>query len=178
MSRGSIIGKIVAEIALQNYEDETPLADKVNYAIERGIPDDIRPWFLAQLSDKPLTGKQGLKLIGWIFKNTKRAEINLTNIKKLRQARREQIIDTVKENLPTQAVMAHITNEQLEVYKFSEEVTEHLIPYLAQTIKRDEATIKIGLQWSLHSKLITEDDMQWLLRYAKPVNEYVQLMLI
>jgi hypothetical protein len=176
--KGSILARIVKDISLASYSDDTPLSAKVDKTLKDAIPPDVYGWFMGEVCPPILSGSQGLKLIGWLFKNVKRAELNLVHIKMIRQARREQFIDIVKDNLPTPAVMAHVTIEQLEAYTFNEDVGENLIPYIAEVIKRDRETVMIALQWSLRAKYITDDDLKWMLRYCRPVSEYTQLLLI
>src|SRR5678809_490736 len=109
MKKGSILSRIVKEISLANFADETPLSDKVSWTITQAIPEDIFGWFINEISPPPLSNSQGLKLLGWLFTDIKKAKINLKHIGLIRQARREQFIDYVTENLPTPAVMANTT---------------------------------------------------------------------
>jgi len=178
MKKGSILSRIVKEISLANFADETPLSDKVSWTITQAIPEDIFGWFINEISPPPLSNSQGLKLLGWLFTDIKKAKLNLKHIGLIRQARREQFIDYVTENLPTPAVMANTTKEHLEAYKFDSDMLEILIPYLAKVVKRDEPTVQVALRWAMVGKLINDDDCRWMLRYCKPVSEYEQLLLI
>lgn len=177
MRKGTILSRIVSDIALSNYLDESPLSDRINYAIEKALPDDIREWFLEEIGATNLSGKQGLKLVKWLFSDHKKAIIDLKHIRLIRQARREQIVEIVRENLPTPAVMANVTKDQLEKYNLTEEVASDIIDYLATTIRRDRETVIIALQWATNSKHLTKEDINWLRRYSKPIAEYTQLLL-
>lgn len=176
--KGSILAQIVKEISLASYVDDTPLSTKTDKTLRAAIPPDIYDWFMGEVCPPTLSGSQGLKLLGWLFKSLKKAEINLNHIKLIRQARREQFIEIVRENLPTPAIMANVTKDQLEAYKNFRHKESDLIPYLAKILKRDDETIVVSLQWTLRGKLITENDLDWMLRYCKPVSEYTQLLLI
>lgn len=163
---------------MANYEDDTPLSSKVEWFLRQALPDDIYAWFLEQIGEKPLTGRQGMRLVQWLCIDVKKAIINKNNVKKIRKARKEEFIEVIKQNLPTPGIMANVTKDQLEGYEFEESVTSILIPHLSLTLKRDEATVTIALQWSLRGKLISQDDMQWMVRYCKPANEFEQVLLL
>lgn len=178
MNKGSILGRIVKEISLASYADDTPLSDKIEQTLVAAIPSDVYQWFMEEIAPPPLSNTQGKKLLSWLFKNIKKAELDLNHIKLIRQARREQFIDIVKENLPTPATMAHVTSEHLEAYELGGDYEQELAPYLANIIKRDIATIMVSLQWSLKAGAISDNDLKWMLRYCKPVSEYQQLLLI
>src|SRR5688572_21373587 len=178
MKQGSILSRIAKEISLSNYADDTPLSSKIELTIKAAIPADIYEWFMGEIAPPPLSNSQGLKLLGWLFKNIRKAELDLKHIGLIRQARREQFIEIVKENLPTVAIMSYVTREQLERQEFSEDIVFDLIPYLAKSVKRDEETVTIAIQWAIQEKVISMDDCLWMLRYCKPVSEYTQLLLI
>lgn len=176
--KGSILGKIAKEVSLSSYADDTPLSEKIEHTLSQAIPGDVYEWFMGEIAPPSLSNTQGKKLLSWLFKNIKKAELDLGHIKLIRQARREQFIDVVRENLPTPAIMANVTKDQIQAAEFPLDVTFDLIPYLAKTIKRDEDTITIAIKWAMTSKYISEDDLLWMLRYCKPVSEYQQLLLI
>lgn len=178
MKKGSIIGQIVKEISLANYDDDTPLSHRVEWFLGQAIPEDIYHWFMAQIGEKPLSGKQGRRLVEWLCKDVKKAIINQEHIKKIRKARREDFLEILRENLPSQAVMVNITAQQLEAVEFNENVVFYLVPFLSNALKRDEDTITIGLQWCLTEKVLTVNDLHWMTRYCKPVNEFQQLLLL
>lgn len=178
MKRGSILGRIVKEISLHNYADDTPLTAKLHNTLRAAIPQDVYDWFMGEIGPIPLSGSQGKKLLSWLFKNISRAELNLNHIKLIRQARKEQFIEILKENLPTQATMAHVSFEHLEAFQIDNETRETLIPYLSNIIKRDNETILVSIQWSIKSGAISTEDLKWMLRYCRPVSEYEQLLLI
>jgi hypothetical protein len=178
MKQGSILGRIAKEISLSDYADDTPLSVKIDGTIKAAIPADVYDWFIGEIAPPPLSNSQGLKLLGWLFKNIKRAELDLKHIALIRQARREQFIEAVKEHLPTVATMAHVTEDHLSNYIFEEGIATDLVPYLSHIIKRDVETITVSLQWSMKDKAITIDDCKWMMRYCKPVSEYTQLLLI
>jgi hypothetical protein len=178
MRQGSILGRIAKEVSLSNYLDDTPLSAVVDKTLRAAIPIDVYDWFMKEICPPVLSGRQGRQLLSWLFKNIKKAEIDLNHIKLIRQARRESIIDIIKDNLPTPATMAHVTTEHLEAYQIEDCIKEELIPYLAGIIKRDEQTILVSIQWSLKAGAIGSDDLHWMLRYCKPVSEYIQLNLI
>jgi hypothetical protein len=178
MKRGSILGRIVKEVSLSNHADDTPLTSKVDHTLKQAIPGDVYGWFMGEIAPPPLSGSQGLRLLGWLFKNIVKAELNLQHIKMIRQARREEFIEIVRENLPTVATMAHVTKEHIVSYNIPDEVKEYLVPYLSKILKRDVETIMVAMQWALKAKSISEDDCLWMIRYCKPVSEYQQLLLI
>jgi len=178
MKQGSILGRIVKEVSLEAYANDTPLTAKIEGTLKAAIPADVYNWFMGEIAPPPLSNSQGLKLLGWLFKNIRRAELDLKHIGMIRQARREQFIEILKQNLPTQAIMANVTKDQIQGAEFPLDVTFDLIPYLSKTVKRDEDTVTIALQWARNSKAITDDDLKWMLRYCKPVSEYTQLLLI
>lgn len=178
MKQGSILGRIAKEISLSNYADDTPLTIKIEQTLHAAVPADIYDWFMGEIAPPPLSGSQGLKLLGWLFKNIKRAELDLKHISLIRQARREQFIEIIRDNLPTQATMAHVTKEHLEAYDMGQLANEQLVPYLAKHLKRDEQTVLIAISWAIKAKDISPDDCLWMLRYCKPVSEYTQLLLI
>lgn len=178
MKQGSILGRIAKEISLAAYASDTPLSAKIEGTIKAAIPTDVYEWFMGEIAPPPLSNNQGLKLLGWLFTDIKRAKLDLKHIGLIRQARREQMIELLKENLPTPAIMANVTKDQIQGAEMPLDVTFYLIPYLAKTLKRDEDTVTIAISWALRAKTISEDDLKWLLRYCKPVSEYTQLLLI
>ena len=178
MRKGSILSGIVREISIASYADDTPLSNKIELTLKSAIPGDVYEWFIGEVCPPTLSNSQGLKLLGWLFKDIKKAKLDLKHIKLIRQARREQFIDNLTENLPTPATMAHVTKDHLQAYNIDDNITENLVPYLSKAIKRDVETITVALQWSIKEGSISMDDCQWMLRYCRPVSEYEQLLLI
>lgn len=177
MNKGSILSRIVKEISLANYASDTPLTSKVEWYIDQAIPLDVRGWFFAEVGNQPLSQEQGLRLIKWLFLDHKKGKINTKNIKLIRQARREQYLEIIKENLPTPAVMANVTAIQLSVYILPDDIKSKLLPYLAQTLKRDQNSVTIAIQWATRSNKLSGLDHEWMLRYTQPISEFEQILL-
>lgn len=177
MTKGTILGKIVKDISLANYADDEPLGQRVHWAIFNAIPDDMRAWFFEEFCNPPLSQKQGLRLVSWLFKDPRKAIINIQNIRQLRAARREELVDLVKENLPANALMANVTYQHLEIYSETKEAYKEVIAFLSKAIRADEDRVSISIQWMLTDGKLRRNDLEWFSRLIKPYAEYEQLLL-
>ena len=175
--KGTILGRIVRDIALEAYRDEEPLGSRVNWAIYHAIPDDMRSWFYEEFNNPPLSQKQGLRLVSWLFKEPRKAIVDLSKIKLLRQARREQFIDIVKDNLPTPTLMVNLTDNAPGVYTATSELHKDLIEYLSNSLKADKDRVTVALQWAIRSHKLRGNDLNWFRRFIKQNSEYEQLLL-
>ena len=59
MKKVSILGRIVKEVSLESYADDTPLTTKVDHTLKAAIPADVYNWFMGEIAPPPFSGSQG-----------------------------------------------------------------------------------------------------------------------
>lgn len=168
------LGKYLPEVT----DNTLPVLPKSKRVVYLALPLDCRDWFLDSLGALPLKYQwTAQRIIVWIFKDLKKLKIDLAKVERIRKARVEWFIDTIRENLPSMALMAHITEETMTLYR---DYSYHsdLIDCLVRDVKADKDRIVVAVGLCHKSGAISYDDLKFMLRMTRPVPSFLQSILL
>jgi len=155
-----------------------PILPKSKKVLNMALPLDSRDWFLDALGALPLRYQwTAQRIIVWIFKDIRKLKIDLTKVERIRKARVEWFIETITENLPSMALMAHITEETMKLY-LGYSYQSDLIECLCRDIKADKDRVVVSVGLCHKSGAISNDDLDFMLRMTRPVPSFVQSILL